>query len=216
MLTLAFPSKPFRLTLSRGLALSGLLLLLLLAAETGTATPSSGIVCNRNVGTEKWTLQAEQTPFLTLLSTLATRAGFEVIGTAPAASSITIQVDQVPLEQVLRSLLKQGGCNYSLLYRGDRLQRVVLIDTNLQWAHLPEIAPAVALSEGPPAAAIVPALPAASSSRLARPPGDPSIAIRRNLERARWLQERSSAVARRGPVVDNEEESEWDNGDAEE
>ena len=208
MLTPAFPFKP---TLRRGLALSALLILL--AAGNGTATLSSGIICTRNASTGRWTLQAEQAPLAALLTTLATQAGFELIGAAPAQSSITIQVDQVSLDQVLRSVLKQGRFNYSLMYRGDRLQRVVLIGSNLQWASLPQIPPAVALSEGPPAA--VKSAQAAASSHLVRPPENVLESRRsRVLQRERWLRARSAVSPRPGDQGNGNQTS--DSDDAEE
>ena len=76
--------------------------------------------------TEGWTLSAQEVPFETLLSTLAARAGFELIGPFPPGPKISLQVQKAPLDQILHTILRQGEWSYGLIYRGDRLQRLIL------------------------------------------------------------------------------------------
>jgi hypothetical protein len=69
--------------------------------------------------------EAQQVSLPLLLSTLAARAGFELVGALPTGPKITLQFRQAPLGEILKSMLKQGQCSYGLLYRGDRLQRLM-------------------------------------------------------------------------------------------
>jgi hypothetical protein len=109
-------------------------LVLLLLSGTGTkalADPSD-LLCTYNPKTERWTVRAQQVSLQVLFSTLAARAGFELVGSLPPGPKITLQFRQAPLGEILKSILKQGQCSYGLLYRGDRLQRLMLFVSSPQ------------------------------------------------------------------------------------
>ncbi len=105
--------------------------------------------------TEGWTLSAQEVPFESLLSTLAARAGFELTGPFPIGPKITLQVQKAPLDQILRTILRQGDCSYGLIYRGDRLTHLILFAStpdkrSVVSPIVPAPAPSPAPSPAPP------------------------------------------------------------------
>ena len=110
--------------------MSGLSLALSLAAilflSLPPRVPAAPLSISYDPKTEGWTLSAQEVPFESLLSTLATRAGFELTGPFPTGPKISLQVQKAPLDQILHTILRQGDCSYGLIYRGGRLQRLIL------------------------------------------------------------------------------------------
>ena len=107
----------------KALALSLSAMLLLSICPRALAAPLS---LTYDPKTQGWTLSAQEVSFETLLSTLAARAGFELTGPFPPGPKISLQVHKAPLDQILKQILRQGPCSYGLIYRGDRLQRLIL------------------------------------------------------------------------------------------
>jgi hypothetical protein len=97
-----------------------ILLLLIWLPHGALAAPIS---CSYDAKLQAWTLQAERVPLSDLLSTLAARAGFEVVGPYPTGSLVSIDLSQAPLERILKRILKPWS--YGLIYRGERLERVI-------------------------------------------------------------------------------------------
>ena len=94
----------------------------------GALASPPGLSCAYHAKSQAWTLQAEGVPLSTLLTTLSAQAGFELLGTLPATGlKVSLQCQQARLEQVLELILKRRQCSYSLVYRGDRLQRLILL-----------------------------------------------------------------------------------------
>jgi len=109
---------------ARALSLSAMLLLSI--CPRALAAPLS---LTYDPKTQGWTLSAQEVPFETLLSTLAARAGFELTGPFPNGPKISLQVQKAPLDQILHTILRQGEWSYGLIYRGDRLQRLILFSS---------------------------------------------------------------------------------------
>ena len=110
------------------LMLGLMILLLLLIVPPRSLASTAACSCAYDGKTKGWALQAQGVPLSTLLTTLSAQAGFELVGTLPATGlKVSLQCQQVRLDQILELILKRGQCSYSLVYRGDRLQRLILL-----------------------------------------------------------------------------------------
>ncbi|HEX9920444.1 MAG TPA: hypothetical protein VGB21_03020 [Candidatus Methylomirabilis sp.] len=110
------------------LMLGLMILLLLLIVPPRSLAGTAGCSCAYDGKTKGWALRAQGVPVQVLLSTLAARAGFELVGSLPATGpKVSLQCQEARLDQILGVILKRGQCSYSLVYRGDRLQRLILL-----------------------------------------------------------------------------------------
>jgi len=106
-----------------------LLLILLILLSTCPIALGAPLSCTYDPKTRGWTLQAQQIPLSVLLSALASRAGFELVGPLPSEPKISLQSQKAPLDEILKQILQQGQCRYGLVYREDRVRRLILLTT---------------------------------------------------------------------------------------
>ena len=79
-----------------------IILILLSTCQTALGTPLS---CFYDPNTRAWTLQAQQTPASVLLSVLASRARFELVGPLPSEPKISLYSQKASLQPQVPPLL---------------------------------------------------------------------------------------------------------------